>query len=89
MTLSSLEQVIIMHMAEVSLEQLCRSGVSAPLIPFLVTIKASKRYSVDAAAVVIFQRNSLISMSKRNLLAFAGFAELGLFIQLLANVFQS
>lgn len=89
MTLSPLEQVIIMHTAEVSLEQLCRSGVSAPLIPFLVTIKASKRHSVDAAAPVIFQKNSLISTAKRNLLAFAGFIELGLLIQLLANAFQS
>lgn len=76
-------------MAEVCLAQLCRSGVSAPLLPVLVTIKASKRHGVDAVIRVIVQRKSLISTSKRNLLlAFAGFAELGLSIHLLVHVFQ-
>jgi len=32
-----------MHVAEVHLTQLCKSGVSAPLLPFLVAINASKK----------------------------------------------
>lgn len=57
-----------MHVAEVCLAQLCKSGVSAPLLPFLVAIKASKSLSVDAVILVIVQRNLLISTTKRNLL---------------------
>lgn len=78
-----------MHVAEVCSAQLCKSGVLAPLLPFLVFAKASKSPSVDAIILVIVQRNPIISTTKRNLLpAFAGFAELGLLIHLLGNAIQ-
>lgn len=64
--------------------------MSAPLLPFLVAIKASKSLSVNAVTLVIAQKKKpLISTAKRNLpLAFAGFAELGLLIHPLGNAIQ-
>ena len=81
--------MIFVLVAEVCLAQLCKSGVSAPLLPFLVAIKASKSLSTDAVILVIVQRNPLISTTKRNLLhASAGFTKLGLLIHPLGNAIQ-
>lgn len=63
--------------------------VWAPLLPFLVAINASKSSSVDAVILMIVERHSLISTTKRNLLlAFAVFAALGLLIFLLGTAIQ-
>lgn len=63
-----------MHVVEVCLARLQKAAVSVPLLPFLVAIKVSKSLNVDAVIILIVQRNTLISTTKRNLLAFAGFA---------------
>lgn len=76
-----------MHVVEVCLAgaDLRKAGVSAPLLPFLVVIKVSKSLYGDAVITLIVQRNTLISTTKRNLLAFAGFAELHFLIHPLGN----
>lgn len=77
-----------MHVVEVCLAHLWKAGVSAPLLSFLVAIKASKSLSVDAVIILIVQRNTLISTTKGNLLAFAGFAELRFLIPPLGYAIQ-
>lgn len=77
-----------MHVVEVCLARLQKAAVSVPLLPFLVAIKVSKSLNVDAVIILIVQRNTLISTTKRNLLAFAGFAELCFLIHPLGNAIQ-
>lgn len=76
------------HAVEVCLARLQKAGVSASPLPFLVAIKASKSLNVDAVIILILQRNTLISTTKGNLLAFAGFAELCFFIHPLGNAIR-
>lgn len=80
--------MIFTHAAEVCLAYLWKAAVSAPLLPFLVAIKVSKSLNVDAVITLIVQRNTLISSTKGNLLAFAGFAELCFLIHALGNAIQ-